>query len=397
MSESRAAPTSTTRTGIAFLVIAAVIVLVSAVAAVTGASVPFRNDFAAYWPVANLLLDGQNPYDAAAIEQLQQSVGDELGGDSVVRYPPWSLPLLLPLASLPYAPGWYLWISLQMVLVAVGALWVWRLLGGKERSTVPLAVAVLFPPSLFVALGGQIDGVLLLGATVFLWGMLNGRVGIAGASLGLLTMKPHLFLALGLASLFWSIRNRQVRLLATAGLFILIGSLVALLFRPQVFADYLAFIQSPSTSWTRAVALGSGLSAALGGGLSWLKWIPALLVAAAIVTLAVRRRGNPETDWQREFPTLLLLGLLAAPYLLVHDLVLLVPAVLSCCLCFTRSGIRAARVGGAVLFLLFCAMIWIGQLYENAIAIHVMVVPLMLFPSMLARSCIGTDSPVEIA
>ena len=84
-------------------------------------AVPFRNDFAAYWPVGRLLLAGQNPYDAGAIESLQRSVGDMLGGDSIVRYPPWSLPLLLPFATLPYVPGWYLWILLQAVLVGVSS------------------------------------------------------------------------------------------------------------------------------------------------------------------------------------------------------------------------------------------------------------------------------------
>jgi hypothetical protein len=33
----------------------------------TSSAVPFRNDFAAYWPVGRLLLTGQNPYDAGAI------------------------------------------------------------------------------------------------------------------------------------------------------------------------------------------------------------------------------------------------------------------------------------------------------------------------------------------
>ena len=67
----------------------------------TASGVPFRNDFAAYWPVGRLLLTGQNPYDAGAIEALQHSVGDTMCGDSDVSYPPWALPLLLPFAAFP--------------------------------------------------------------------------------------------------------------------------------------------------------------------------------------------------------------------------------------------------------------------------------------------------------
>ena len=377
---------------LAFLTVAAVLVLVPTIASFSGATVPFRNDFAAYWPVANLLLDGQNPYDAVAIEGLQRSVGDELGGDSVVRYPPWSLPLILPLAFMPYAPGWYFWIVLQVILVAVSSLWAWRLLGGQERSIYPLTIAFLFPPSLFVALGGQIDGVLLFGATVLLWAMLHERAWIAGASLGLLTMKPHLSLALGLAVLFWSVRRKDSRLLSALGFFIVIGSVIAFLCRPQIFADYMAFVRSPSTDWTRAVALGSGVSVALGGHLTWLKWVPALIVTAIMVALGIWRRADLEVDWQREFPTLLVLGLFAAPYLLVHDLVLLLPALLSCWLCARGTVLPAARLGGLILFLLFCSLIWYGQLQEAYMQLHVMIVPLMLIPSLAARRCIGDEA-----
>ncbi|MEJ2483230.1 MAG: glycosyltransferase family 87 protein, partial [Gemmatimonadota bacterium] len=354
------------RARLGLLVVTAVVILVPATAAVTGMSVPFRNDFAAYWPVAHLLLDGENPYDSAAIEEIQRSVDDDLGGDAVVRYPPWSLPLLVPLAFLPYAPGWYLWIVLQIVMVAAGSLWIWRLLGGRERSLFPLAIAFLFPPGLFVALGGQIDGLLLIGAAGFLWAMMNGKAGLAGASLGLLTMKPHLFLALGITALYWSVRGRQIRLVGAAVLVIATGSALALLFRPHIFPDYLDFLRSPSTDWTRVVAFGTGLSAALDGRLAWLKWIPALLVAMALVILGVRRRENSEIDWQREFPTLLVLGLLAAPYLLVHDLVLLLPALLACCLCARDPVTRAGQIAGVVLFLALCTYIWIGQVWENS-------------------------------
>jgi hypothetical protein len=393
MSDSTTAARHAVPASRAILVVAAVLVFVPVITAVTGASVPFRNDFAAYWPVAQLLLEGQNPYDPVAIEAVQRSVGDDLGGDAVVRYPPWSLPLLVPLAFLPYAPGWYLWVVLQIFLVAAGSLWIWRLLGGRERSLFPLAIAFLFPPGLFVALGGQIDGLLLLGAAGFLWAMMNGRAGLAGASLGLLTMKPHLFLALGIAVLYWSVRGRQIRLVAAAALVIATGSALALLFRPQIFPDYFEFLRSPATDWTRVVAFGSGLSAALDGRLAWLKWIPALLVGMALVVLGVRHRESPEIDWQREYPTLLTLGLLAAPYLLVHDLVLLLPALLACWLCASDPVGRAGRIAGVVLFLALCAYIWIGQIWEASALIHFTVAPLMLIPSVLARECIGTTPP----
>ena len=44
------------------LVLCAIVLLFIGLSTASG--VPFRNDFAAYWPVGRLLLNGQNPYDA---------------------------------------------------------------------------------------------------------------------------------------------------------------------------------------------------------------------------------------------------------------------------------------------------------------------------------------------
>ena len=367
-----------------------VMILIGALAAAS--AVPFRNDFAAYWPVGRLLLAGQNPYDAGAIESLQRSVGDMLGGDSIVRYPPWSLPLLLPFAALPYVPGWYLWILLQAVLVGVSSVWLWQMLGGRGGAEIPLAVAFGFPAGLFVALGGQIGGVLLFGVALFLWANLRRRDFLAGFCLGLLTLKPHLFLPLAIVALLWAARERRWRVPAAAVLTILAGSGLALAFRPAIFSDYLELLGAPGTSWQRAVALGTAASAALGGRAPWLQWAPAALATVLVVVLWTR--FSSRFDWRRHLPLVVVLGLIAAPYLLVHDLVLLVPAFLTMALCVADWESASSRRMAGLAFAAFCVFVWIGQVAEHTLAIHVWVAPLVLILTIAASVHLARESGV---
>ncbi len=376
------------------LVLAAcVVVLVPIVALVTGAGVPFRNDFAAYWPVGRLLLAGQNPYDPGAIEALQRSVGDTMGGDSVVRYPPWSLPLLLPFATLPYVPGWYLWILLQVLLVGVSSVWLWHLLGGRGKPGIPLAVAFCFPAGLFVALGGQIGGVLLLGVSFFLWAILHRRDGLAGVSLGLLTLKPHLFLPLGLVVLLWAARERRWRVPVVAVMTVIAGSALAVALRPAVFSDFGEFLRTPGTSWQRALALGTAASSALGTREPWLQWVPAVL--ATILVALLWGHFADRFDWRRALPLILALGLVSAPYLLVHDLVLLVPALLTMALCALSWASANSRWLAGLAFAFFCIIVWVGQIVEATLVIHVWIAPFVLILTIAALVCVPVQSEGE--
>ncbi len=368
------------------VVAASVVVLIPVLVLATGAGVPFRNDFAAYWPVGRLLLAGQNPYDPGAIEALQRSVGDTLGGDSVVRYPPWSLPLLLPFAALPYVPGWYLWITLQVLLVGVSSVWLWHLLGGRGKPGIPLAVAFCFPAGLFVALGGQIGGVLLLGVSAFLWAVLRRRDVLAGASLGLLTLKPHLFLPLGLVVLLWAARERRWRVPAVAVITIMIGSALAVALRSEVFSDFGEFLRTPGTSWQRALAVGTAASSALGTRESWLQWVPAVM--ATIFVVLLWSRFADRFDWRRALPLILVLGLVSAPYLLVHDLVLLVPALLTMALCVLAWESAKLRWLAGLAFAFFCIIVWFGQIAEHSLNIHVWIAPLVLILTIAASVCV---------
>jgi hypothetical protein len=65
-----------------------------------------RRDSIAYWTAGRLLLHRQNPYDAGTVLRLEQEQGYTDAKPLVLRTPPWSLFVVLPLGL-------------------VGAFWAW--------------------------------------------------------------------------------------------------------------------------------------------------------------------------------------------------------------------------------------------------------------------------------
>lgn len=357
-----------------------------------GRGVPFRNDFAAYWPVGRLLLQGQNPYDPAAIAQIQASFGDMLGGDSVVRYPPWSLPLLLPFATLPYAAGWYIWIFLQILLVGGSSVLLWKLFENRDRDRrTALAVGLLFPPSLIMALGGQIGGVLLIACTGFIWAADRHRDVAAGICLGVLTLKPHLFLPLAMIVVLWAAYERRPIVLAAAGLTILSGCLLAVWLRPTIFSEYLQFVRTSAPTGYLPVSAGGLVRLVAGGRSFWSQWIPAAAVLLLIPIAWSRVRQS--WDWCSSGAGVLALGVIAAPYGLVHDLVLLIPCLVLIAGRLRYAGDRSLYRGFLWGYAATFAAIWIGQISSGSSFVQVWVAPLVFFICLLVGA--SHESPAE--
>src|SRR5215470_141891 len=68
-------------------------------------------DSIAYWSAGRLLVDHQNPYENGAILELERQHGYQADRPLVLRTPPWSLFLTVPLGFL--APVWRSYFHLQ--------------------------------------------------------------------------------------------------------------------------------------------------------------------------------------------------------------------------------------------------------------------------------------------
>ena len=130
-----------------------------------------------------------------------------------MRNPPTAFFMAWPLGFVSARTGAVLW-SLALVaalMISIRLLWIMQ---GRPADRLHL-VGYCFAPVLACLLAGQIGIFLLLGLVLFLR-FYKTRPTVAGASLTLCVLKPHLFLPFAVALCVWAIHGRAWRLLMGA-------------------------------------------------------------------------------------------------------------------------------------------------------------------------------------
>jgi hypothetical protein len=309
-------------------------------------------DFYEYWAAGRLLLEGRNPYDLEAMEQVQREAGRE--ADPILMWnPPWALPLVLPLGLLDLRSAHLVWLVFHLLVLIVSADLAWRLYGGPpQRRWVAQLLAATFVPTWMALIVGQIAPLLLLGAVGFLWCLQRGWDLTAGAAAVLLAIKPHLAALFWVALALWAVREGRWRVLlggVTTGLF---ATGLAILAHPAVLGRYLATLTTRPPDQYRPPTLGQLLRLALDSdSLAW-GFLPLIPALGWLGWHWARRR---DWNWPEELPLLLLVSMLVAPYgAWPFDVVLLLLPVLQLGAAFAREGVswlpRLAALGFHVVF-----------------------------------------------
>jgi alpha-1,2-mannosyltransferase len=278
-------------------------------------------DFIAFWTAARFFDTGADPalaYNDVAHQAAQQALfpGADVGY-TAFDYPPTYLLICAPLGLLPYFPALIAWL-------AVTGLAYWRVVRAWAAGAFPVTLGALAFPAVLINLGHGQNAFLttaLFGAGA-LW--LPRRPFLAGLCFGLLTFKPHL----GLLIPFGLLAARQWRAIAGAvlGAMALAGAAtaafglkawegffkVALMARGIVGGDLIhpGKIQSVFGAfrlWHVPAPLAYGVQGFV-----------ALAAAVAVVAVA-RRRGADRALG----PVLIAASVVATPYILDYDLVLL--------------------------------------------------------------------------
>lgn len=225
---------------------------------------PLGADFIAFWAAGQLALagDASAAWDSARLFAAQQLAIADSSGNYAWFYPPTALLLVTPLALLPYAAAWLLFMAGSFVL------WLrtlWQEL--PERGGWPLLLA--FPAVLANLQYGQ-NGLLTCAIACLALTRLEQRPLLAGTLLSLLTLKPQLLMPLTLllfASRAWP------ALLGLAG-----GSLALAL------TSLLLWGSEPWLAWPHALDLASRLTRE--GALPWLQ-MPSLFAGLRLWRLPV--------------------------------------------------------------------------------------------------------------
>jgi hypothetical protein len=299
---------------------------------ITGSGVASR-DYISYWAAGKLLAQHHDPYDVHAILELE-------GRDSravVMRNPPWSLWITLPLGFVSAVNGSRLW---HLMLAAALALSTYYL-RGKRRD---YGAAFLFAPAICCIAYGQTSLFVLLGVCGFIY-FREERPLIAGAALSLCALKPHLLLPFFTVVLAWTLTRRSFALIggltaSWAGEFVLVRAL-----DPNIWSHYRHTMLSSGID-TEFIPTVSGTIRHFSACPLWLQFAPTLIATIWAVTYYL---GHAEEwDWTRHGSLVLTVSILFAPYAWLADLVLFWP-VLMPRLRTRRIHIVALLVSGAML------------------------------------------------
>ncbi|HEY7228976.1 MAG TPA: glycosyltransferase family 87 protein [Pseudolabrys sp.] len=355
---------------------------------------PLGTDFSNVYAAGTYVLDGDaaTPFDPPRQYAREQAI---FGKDTPFygwHYPPYFLGLAALLAAMPYALALALW---QLTTFAL-YLWAMReiLKAGRARALadplwLPLVIGF---PAVFVNLGHGHNGFL----TAALFGMallqLDRRPVLAGVLFGCIAYKPQFGI---LVPIVLAASGRWRAFAAAAAMVAVLTVAVTLVFGLDIWNAFLA-----STKFTRTVVLERGetgwhkIQSVFSAVRMWGGGIPLAYAVQGTVTVAVATALAWLWRSRAAFPlkaAALAIGtILATPYSLDYDLMLLAPAIAFLAADGMQSGFSPWEKT-------LLAVLWLVPIVTRPVAETTFVplaVPLMLtiFVRLLQRAMTETDS-----
>lgn len=294
-------------------------------------------DFVSYWATGQQLVRHANPYDRAAVAQMEHAAGLDVGAVLIMRNPPWALPLAWPLGFLGLRVGAFLWSLLLAGCLGISVQIVRRLHGSPANPIHWLGLG--FTPALICLTMGQTALLALLGLALFLR-FNSERPFAAGVALWLCALKPHLFLPFGAALLAWIAFTRAWKVLGGATAALAGSSALAFAIAPHAWADYAQMLRSPLVESEFTPCLADALRHWLWAQITWTQYAPA--AAACLWALAYFWRRRARWNWVRDGSLLMLVSIVLAPYGWLYDQCLVLPALLDAAYATRRSWLLIA-------------------------------------------------------
>ena len=149
----------------------------------------------------------------------------------------------------------------------------------------------------------------------------------AGAALWLCALKPHLFLPFAAVLAVWIVFSRSYKLLAGAAAALALSTAVAYLVDPTAWPDYSRLMLAPAPVNQFIPCLAYVMRHWFLPQATWLQYLPVALACVWALIYFWPRRAR--WDWLSGSSPIILVSLLAAPYLWFYDQCLAIPALLS--------------------------------------------------------------------
>lgn len=338
---------------VAICTIAFALTAVGILASLLGQGAAGNRDFVEYWASGHLLVHHANPYDAHLILPLEQAQNFPREVPALVMpNPPWSLPLIAPLGLLGAKTAELVWIALSLACLIASVRMVWGLHGSSQTSLNVLGCT--FAPALSCLFSGQVAIFVLFGLVLFLR-LHRTHPFLAGASLWLCMLKPHLFLPFGIVLLLWVILTRSYRILVGTLVALSVSTMIAMSLDPMVWQHYSEMMRTARVDRLLIPCWSIVLRQNVWPHTVAVQFLP--VAVGCIWALVYFRRYWGEWNWLEHGSLLMLVSVLLAPYTWFMDQTVLLPALL--------HGIYTTRSRNLIAILALCsAVIEIGVLLD---------------------------------
>lgn len=297
--------------------IAVTVILLAGVFISTLVLRPASRDYISYWSAAKLLVHHADPYSPARVFALEKAQGDVAKKPIIMRNPPWAMFLVAPLALGSPPAGLFFW-----TLAAVGCVLLFaRLLNVSSKDR---AFAFVFAPAVSSIISGQSSPFLLLGFALFLH-LHRSRPFLAGASLLLMAIKPHLFLVLWAVLLVDCIYRRTFQILAGGAAALAAATAFSICLDPHIWSQYFAMLRASALNHEIFPTISMLFRMLIDAKAVWLLFIPS--ACAILWALWFYMRKRQVWDWNTHGMLLMLVAVAASPYGWFTDSIVLLPSI----------------------------------------------------------------------
>jgi hypothetical protein len=281
-------------------------------------------DYIEYWASGQQLVHHGDPYDGPSLLPVERAGGLPDGVDVIITpNPPTSLPLMLPLGFVSAMDGSRLW-SLLLFASFVASVRMVRAMHGSPKNYLHW-LGYSFAPAIVCLARGQVGLLILLGLVLFLR-LYRTRPWLAGASLWLCALKPHLFLPFGVVLVAWVIASRSYKVLLGAGGAIALSAAMMTYVDHGVWTEYTRSMNAQRLDKIAMPCLSHLLRQSISPDSLWLQYVPAAV--GCIWALAYFRRHKDDWDWWEHGSLVVLVSVLVAPYTWLIDQTILILALL---------------------------------------------------------------------
>lgn len=331
---SQAEPVSSSPRKKIFRALGAMALAALAMVVLVATTHPGTEDYISYWTAGKLLTHHSDPYSWTTVFAMEKAQGHLAPTPLIMRNPPWALFLAMPLGFADARSGLLLWMIACVACIGISA----QLLDNSSKDR-PLAF--LFAPTLACLCSGQSSPFLLLGFTLFLH-FHRSRPFLAGASLLLMAIKPHLFFVFWAVLLAECVYRRRFKIAAGFASALALATAFAMSFDPHVLTQYAAMLRASRLDHEFFPTLSMLFRLSIAPQAEWLLFVPSALAVIWALWFYSRQSGN--WNWKTDGLLLMLVAMLSTPYSWFTDEIVLLPSI-----AFAVAAPRKGRFSGWIL------------------------------------------------